>query len=46
MKKFFDWMSKIIPTVWGVLWMLIITFGSIAVAVAVIKWFLSLVGVL
>jgi hypothetical protein len=46
MKKCFDWLTKVLPTIWGVLWMGIITVGSVACAIAVVKWLLHLMGVL
>lgn len=46
MKKFLDKLEKVIPTVLGVMWGIIITFGSIGLAVYVVRWVLRLLGVL
>lgn len=46
MKKLLDWLSNAVPILWGLLWIAIITFGSIAVMIVTIEWFLTLVGVM
>lgn len=47
MKKFFNKLSEWLPTLWGVLWMLAITVGSVAVLILVVQWLVNLVmGVL
>lgn len=45
MKKFLDWLDNWVPYAWSVLWIFIITGASVAVAVEVAKWALSLLGV-
>lgn len=46
MKKFWDKIWDIVPLVWSVLWLLIITFGSVALLIVFVKLLLSLVGVM
>lgn len=46
MKKFYDKVCELLPIVWGVLWSFIITIGSIALLITIVKWFLTLVGVM
>jgi hypothetical protein len=44
--KLWKWCDKFLVTLWGLLWLLIITGVSIGLAVLVVKWILNLVGVL
>lgn len=46
MKKLWDKLMEWLPTVWGIIWTGIITFGSVAILIATIKLLLSAVGVL
>lgn len=46
MKKFFDWCTNVLPAVWGVLWMAIITIGSVALLITVVLWLLRVLGVM
>lgn len=46
MKKLYNTIWEILPVLWGMLLVAIITVGSVGILVYVIKWFLSLVGVL
>ena len=46
MSKFFDWLGKNCPPVWGVMWVLIITLFSLGALIAGLKWVLTLLGVL
>lgn len=45
MKKFWDWLMTALPVAWGCLWVLIITFGSVALLVIIIEWLLGMIGV-
>ena len=46
MKKLWYKSAEWLPIVWGLLWCGIITIGSAAVLIAVIKWLLILMGVM
>lgn len=46
MKKFWNKLWDVLPVLWGSLWIAIITLGSIVVLIWVVKWLLSLLGVL
>ena len=46
MKKLYNTIWEILPVLWGMLLVAIITIGSIGILVGVIKWFLTLVGVM
>ncbi len=46
MKKLYNTIWEILPVLWGLLLVAIITVGSVGILVFVIKWFLTLVGVL
>ena len=46
MKKFNEWLCEWLPSVWGFLWIGIITFGSVAILIATVKLLLSAMGVL
>ena len=46
MKKFLDWIDSWTPILWGILWTLTITFGSVVAFVFVIKLLLGMMGVL
>lgn len=46
MKKIYNTIWEILPVLWGMLLVAIITIGSLGILVFVIKWFLGLVGVL
>lgn len=46
MKKIWDWLCKVLPVVWGILWMSVITVMSLALLIAAFQWLLSLVGVM
>ena len=46
MKKLYDTVWEMLPVLWGMLLVAIITIGSIGMLVFVIKWVLSLMGVL
>lgn len=46
MKKLYDKIWEFLPMLWGLFWVGIITIGSISLLILVIKWFLSLVGVM
>lgn len=46
MKKFFDWLTNVLPVAWGILWMAIISVGSVACLISVVKWLLHQMGVM
>ena len=46
MKKLYNTIWEMLPVLWGMLLVAIITIGSVGILVFVIKWFLSLVGVM
>lgn len=46
MKKFYDKLWNIIPTVWGALWLLIITLGSVTLLLVIVKWLMQVLGVM
>lgn len=46
MKKLYDKIWEIIPALWSLLMVAIITIISLGILAFVIKWFLSVVGVL
>lgn len=46
MKNLYNTIWEILPVLWGMLLVAIITIGSIGILVMVVKWFLTLVGVL
>lgn len=46
MKKLKEFFNKIIPPLWGVCWVIIITVGSVGLVVILFKWLLNLLGVL
>lgn len=46
MKKLYEWMVEILPPIWGVLWMCILTGASLAGVIVVIKCILMALGVL
>ena len=46
MKKLYNTIWELLPVLWGMLLVAIITVGSVGILVAVIKWYLALVGVL
>ena len=46
MKKVYNTIWEILPVLWGMLLVAIITIGSLGILVFVIKWFLTLVGVM
>ena len=46
MKKLYNSIWELLPVLWGMLLVAIITVGSVGILVSVVKWFLTLVGVL
>ena len=46
MKKLYNTIWEILPVLWGLLLVAIITVGSVGILVYVIKWFLALIGVM
>lgn len=46
MKKLYNSIWEVLPVLWGLLLVAIITVGSLGILVYIIKWFLTLVGVL
>ena len=46
MKKFWNWLMEALPILWGVLWVCIITVGSIALLIAVSNWLIGMLGVI
>ena len=44
MEKFYNKVWEILTMVWGILWIGIITIGSVAALIWATKWLLSLVG--
>ena len=46
MKKLYNTIWELLPALWGMLLVAIITIASIGILVYVVKWFLTLVGVL
>jgi hypothetical protein len=45
-KKFTDWLSKWVPALWGIILIIIFTFGGIGLSIKLIQWVLGLLGVL
>lgn len=46
MKKMYNTIWEILPVLWSMMLVAIITVGSLSVLVFLVKWFLTLVGVL
>jgi hypothetical protein len=46
MKKWYDSIWEMLPVLWSMLLVAIITIGSLGILLSVIKWFLGIVGVL
>ena len=46
MKKMYNTIWEILPALWSMMLVAIITVGSLSVLVFLVKWFLTLVGVL
>lgn len=46
MKKFIKWLEGWLPTLWALLWTAIITVGSIALLITVVKWLMNLLEVM
>lgn len=46
MKKWYNTIWEILPVLWGMLLVAVITIGSIGLLVFVVKWVLTLLGVL
>lgn len=46
MKKMYNTIWEILPVLWSMILVAIITVGSLTVLVYLVKWFLTLVGVL
>ena len=46
MKKIYDKIWEILPVLWGMLLVAIITVGSLGILAFAVKWLLTLVGVL
>lgn len=46
MKKLKEFFDETLPYLWGVCWVIIITFGSFGLAMKLIMWVLRLMGVL
>jgi hypothetical protein len=46
MKKLYNTIWEILPVLWGMLLVAIITVGAVGSLVFVVKWFLTLLGVL
>lgn len=46
MKKAYDYLNKVLPYLWGWVWVGIITMASLAVLIWVGRWLLTLMGVL
>ena len=46
MKKLWNWFVEALPILWGIMWVWIITVGSIALVISVSQWLLSLLGVM
>ena len=46
MKKLYNTIWEMLPVLWGMLLVAIITLGSVGILVYVIKWLLVLLGVL
>ena len=44
--QFIQWLHKWLPYVWAVSWMIIITGLSVGVSYWIIKWILTMMGVL
>lgn len=41
-----DALLRVLPTIWGMIWMFTITLGSLALAIQSVKWLLSALGVI
>lgn len=46
MKKFWNWVLEVVPIIVGLFWTTIITLGSVAVLIVVVKWLMNLMGVM
>lgn len=46
MKKIYNTIWEILPVLWGMLLIAIITLGSVGILVFVVKWLLTLLGVI
>lgn len=46
MKKLWNKLCEVVPILWGILWLVIITVGSVSLLIFVINWFLDLLGVM
>jgi hypothetical protein len=46
LKKLESWRDNIIPKLWGWLWVLIITIGSMGCLLCVVKWSLKILGIM
>lgn len=46
MKKIYNTIWEVLPVLWGMVLVAIITLGSLGILVFVIKWLLTLLGVL
>ena len=46
MKKFIEWLGTWIPSVWTIAMVIILTFGSVGIAISIVEWVLKLLGVL
>ena len=46
MKNFCDKLWELIPAVWGLLWLVIITVGSVSLLIWVFQWLFKLLGVM
>lgn len=46
LKAFWDGLVSTLPIIWGVLWLGIITLGSVALLIQCAKWLLMAVGVI
>lgn len=44
--KFKNWMHRVVPYIWGGLWLIAITLTSIGAVIWSAKWLLSLLGVM
>jgi hypothetical protein len=46
MKKFWDKIADLLPILWGIILVLIITFGGLALVITTFSWLLIALGVM
>ena len=46
LKLFWHELLKILPTLWGVIWVLTVTVGSLTLLIVTLKWLFTVCGVI